>query len=173
LTLAHHVESDPQRARLYLAEQSFTPRQAYLAHITRTQARYVIDDIRSLYDLPRIGLRIVRQPRSRFAAWVTERRKKNGRLRGATLTFNNCGSQKLTLPLIVHEMAHVIVSDAFPEAQDHGREFVGVLMWLYDHFQVIPQDAFAAILRRYEVKFCRFTDSAPTRVRLTNARRGA
>jgi hypothetical protein len=164
--------TDPQREAFYLAEQEFHPLQRYCASLTLSQARKVIAAVRDLYALPRIGLRTESVP-SRFAGWFNARWGKAGRLIGGTIVFNRDGVQHLTLPFLLHELAHAIVDVYFSDVQDHGPEFVGVMMWLYDYFQVIPQDAFAVILRRHKVRFRRFVDSAPKPVRLTSARKPA
>ena len=164
--------ADPQQEAFYLAEQEFVPKQRYCTSLTHSQARKVIAKVRALYALPRLGLRTESVP-SRFAGWFVARWGKAGRLTGGTIIFNRDGVQHLTLPFLLHELAHAVVDAHFSDVQDHGPEFVGVMMWLYDHFQVIPQDAFSVILRRHKLKFRRFVDSAPKPVRLTSARKPA
>jgi len=68
--------------------------------------------------------------------------------------------------LILHELAHVACDQTFGmDIPDHSKEMVGILIWLFDHYKLIPEDAFRLILRRYKVKHKSFSESSPAAIK--------
>lgn len=60
------------------------------------------------------------------------------------------------VPVLLHELAHHI--DAFkldPVAPAHGPNFAAICLDLYDHYEILPADAYRVLARRYGVKIAR------------------
>jgi len=81
------------------------------------------------------------------------------------------------LPAALHEVAHVVLSyvernnkKKFP---DHGKEFVGILMVLYERFKISPRVAMIASARTAGIKFLHYEKVHPKNVRASlQERRG-
>lgn len=162
------IVTDPQREAYYLAEQEVTPRQGYCRDLTRRQVQQVISEARKAYGLPRISFKREVWP-SRNAAWFEPRYSSTGKMVGGTIIFNQDGEQRVTLQLLLHELAHAVVDAKLTGVQPHGPEFIGVVTWLFDHFLVCPQDAFGQILRRYGIKSAGFVPSSPIAMKMRRA----
>lgn len=143
------ASDDPQHDALFAAENEFYPKRArrtnYMGAFSLELGNKLIAEVRSLYGLPRISLRYLHQPRSTAGAYVEF--YSDG---AAVITFT--GVNPLCAHTLLHELAHVVCEVYFDGAEDHGPEFVGIMMWLFDYFQIIPADAFSLILRRHGVR---------------------
>ena len=56
---------------------------------------------------------------------------------------------------LLHELAHHIDDwkvDCRPSSPSHGPSFAAIAMELYDHYKVLPADAFKLLAKRFKVK---------------------
>lgn len=142
------VKSDPQREAYYEAEDQF---HTDVALPTR-QARSIIRDVCALYSLPRVPFHQA-ESTTRFAG-AAEKTPRGYRI---ILYCKQC----LTIHFVLHELAHIVVMERFPEAKDHGKEFAAVVAWLFDHYRVIPEDALRVVYRRYGVRALSHVEAHP------------
>lgn len=149
------VSDDPQCDSLHDAEREFYPKRKgrydYAGRLTRKEARQLVAEVRRLYGLPQVFLRFVDQPYSRASAWALHSYGADNEVRSSTITVS--GVNPVTAHLMLHEVGHVVTDYVFgPDMEAHGPEFVGILSWLFNYFQIIPSDAFGLVLRRHGVK---------------------
>lgn len=88
----------------------------------------------------------------------------------ARISFN----KKYRNPAIaLHEAVHHIIYVLLGETvEDHGREFVGVYLWLLDNAGIAPRIALEASARAVGLRWVSIDDSAPMRfLRRVNPRR--
>lgn len=81
----------------------------------------------------------------------------------ARLRFN-VGRRCIQLDVLLHELAHVATDFYYGTGktiEPHGKEFAGIVTYLYDRFQVIPEDALRVIWRRYKVRAKSAVESSP------------
>lgn len=163
-------QCDPQREAYYEAEQQFHPGRRYLPSMPMRMARKVAADVRKLYALPPVRLVTVAAPsRSVIGGYLeTDTTYEDEVFRARIVLHRGCADW--TLYFLLHELAHLVVGIAWPDAEDHGREFAGVARWLYNKYRIIPQDALSVIYRRYGIKAIPFTSAAPPAVRLLTLR---
>ena len=122
----------------------------FAGNLTHTEATELIRKVRKLFKLPPVHFCVIHQPRSAAAAYV-ESHIENHEIKSTDLVMT--GTNPISAQTILHEMAHVTTDHHFgPYMQAHGPEFVGVMSWRFEYFQVIPADAFGLILRRHGVK---------------------
>ena len=145
---------DPQIGPLYDAEMEFYPKRkkekSYAGRIRWNEAAFLVRKVRRQFSLPLIRLVRMRENKTMNQAWVEYREDDAGTITLATIALD-VYHEPPTVTCILHELAHVIVDVYFENHEDHGREFVGVLSWLYDYYRVIPADAFGLILNRHKV----------------------
>lgn len=146
---------DPQQGRLHLAEMQFYPKRkrehSYAGRIRWDETVVLIRKVRRQFKLPKVGLRKARNNHTFNQAWVDFIEYEDGEMAEAIITLDT-HHEPPTAATVLHELAHIVTEVYFSDFQAHGREFVGVLSWLYDYYRIIPSDAFAVILRRHGVK---------------------
>ena len=146
---------DPQKEELYQSEMEFyrkRKRQAsYAGRIRWEEARHLTRRVCRQFKLPKVALRKAGHNPSWNQAWVDFIEYDDGEIDSAIITLDT-KHEPPTVNTVLHELAHIITDVYFEGADDHGREFVGILSWLYDYYKVIPADAFAVILKRHGVK---------------------
>ena len=145
---------DPQQLPLHEAEREFYPKRKgqkdFAGNLTNKEANELIQKVRRLFKLPPVHFCHRHQPRSAAAAYV-EAHIENHEVKSVDLVMT--GTNAVSAQVILHEMAHVVTDYHFGVyTEAHGREFVGVMSWLFEYFQVLPADAFGLILRRHGVK---------------------
>lgn len=157
-------KTDPQRECLYQAERSISSKPYFRAQMTRAQTLRLIKRVRKQYALVPITLRVMRKelPTVDHGRYDVDYNADTGELLKVTLSINP-ERYAMNPYLVLHELAHVVCDQTFgPDSlPDHGKEMVGVLIWLYDHYQLIPEDAFRLILRRYKVRHRSMAESSP------------
>lgn len=146
---------DPQQDALHEAEREFYPkrkgRPEYVGGLSLSLARDLVEEVRRLYELPPVYLTYKRQPHSSAGAYTEFDMAEAGDIIAAYITFT--GVNVLSAHTLLHELAHVVTDDVFGDGlEHHGPEFVGVMSWLFERFQIIPADAFGLILRRHGVR---------------------
>lgn len=148
--------ADPQKDLLHFAERTFYRKRKgqtnYAGKLTRKLAVKLIAEVRRLYELRPVRLLVERDNPTKSQAWAEWDLDADNMPVGIWVTFDTdyAGIDAFSL---LHELAHVVVAHYFPaDTEDHGREFVGVASWLYDYFNVIPQDAFQVELRKHGVR---------------------
>ena len=124
---------------------------SYAGRIRWGEAERLVRKVRRQFALPPIKLSRACHNTTLHPAWVDFIVYDDGSPASAEITFDT-HHEPVTVSTVLHELAHVITDFYFEHTEDHGREFVGVLSWLYDYYQVIPADAFAVSLRRHGVK---------------------
>ena len=148
-----------QCSALHAAELEFYPkrrigrgRKDYSGRITQVQAKILIREVRRLYDLPRISLKLKNFPTSKDCAWVKSWFEADHEISSSIITFS--GVNPLCIHTLLHELTHIITDYIYrhDKTQTHGPEFVGIMSWLFDYFRVIPADALGVILRRHGVR---------------------
>ena len=147
-----------QCSALHAAELEFYPkrkgrgRQDYSGRITKAQAKILIREVCQFYGLLRVKLELRDLPTSRRCAWVESLIEIDDELSSSTIVFS--GVNPLCTHTLLHELTHVIVDHTYghDKTRVHGPEFVGVMSWLFNYFQVIPSDALGVILRRHGVR---------------------
>ena len=162
-----HFKTDPQREALYKAEKEFIPKFFWRGGMTVAQAHRLIKRVRRQYALCPVTFRTEGYLNdSEDGGWAETSFTPDGIATRAFITVLrdknplHCGD-------ILHELAHVVVDCHFdPEPQMHGPEFVGVCIWLYNHYRVIPEDAFRLVLRRYKVKHKSMAESSPAAIKV-------
>ena len=159
-----HYPMDPQREALYQVERAFTPKSIFGAQLTRAQALRLIKRVRRQYAL--IPLKLTFMPKDLVTV-------DHGRtdilynpdteeLLGVEFNINRHTRNSLNVPVLLHELAHVVCDQYYgQQLEDHGPEFVGIAMWLYNAYQVIPEDAYRCILRRFKIKHLSMVESSP------------
>jgi hypothetical protein len=156
------VKSDPQREAYYEAEDQFRPLARYGIALKWPVARKIVRHVRSLYGLPPVTL-CPEYTRSRWGGHVGETES------GYRISLFDKDS--LDLHFVLHELAHVVVMENWENAEHHGREFCGVVAWLFNRYRIIPADALAVIYRRYKIRALPFVECSPPAVRALDARR--
>jgi len=162
-----HYATDPQREALYQAERSFSSKPYFRAQINRKQALRLIARVRRQYNLVPVTLRMM--PRN--TTTIDHGRMdviyepETGKQLSVVLHVNR-NKLGLNPSLILHELAHVACDQYYGmDMDDHGREMVGILIWLYNDYRMIPEDAFRMILRRFKVKHKSMVESSPSAIR--------
>jgi hypothetical protein len=159
--------TDPQREPLYQAERSISSKPFFRAQMTRKQTVRLIKRVRKQYALVPITLRVMRKelPTVDHGRYDVDYDPDTHELLKVTLSVNP-ERYAMNPCLILHELAHVICDQTFGmNLPDHGKEMVGILVWLYDHYKLIPEDAFRLILRRYKVKHRSMAESSPAAIK--------
>lgn len=162
-----HYKTDQQREPLYQAERSFSSLPYFRAELTHAQALRLIKRVRRQYKLVPVTLRIM--PRSTttidHGRYDVIYDSDTGKQLSVTLNVNR-NKKGLNPFLILHELAHVVCDQYYGmNLDDHGREMVGILIWLYNDYRMIPEDAFRMILRRFKVKHKSMAESSPSAIR--------
>lgn len=161
------LATDPQREALYQAERSVSSMPFFRATLTRAQALRLIKRVRKQYNLVPIPLRIMSKelPTVDHGRYDVEYDGETHELQKVTISVNP-DRYGLNPCLLLHELAHVACDQTFGmDIPDHGKEMVGILIWLYDHYKLIPEDAFRLILRRYKVKHRSIAESSPAAIK--------
>lgn len=146
---------DPQIGPLHDAEMEFYPKRkkekSYAGRIRWNQVAFLVRKVRRQFSLPPVRLTRAGENKTMAQAWVEYVEDSAGNVTSATITLDTY-HEPPTIACTLHELAHVIVDVYFENHEDHGREFVGVMSWLYDYYHVIPADALGLILRRHKIK---------------------
>lgn len=159
-------KTDPQREALYQAERSISSKPFFRPQMTRAQTVRLIKRVRKQYNLVPVVLKIM--PRN--VVTVDHGRTDflyhdNGEIFHVSINVN-MNKFALNPSLILHELAHVVCDQYYGhKLPDHCKELVGILIWLYDHYRLIPEDAFRLILRRYKVKHKSMAESSPAAIK--------
>lgn len=148
--------ADPQKDLLHFAERTIyrkrKGRTNYAGKLSRALALKLIAEVRRMYKLRPVRLLVDRDNPTKSQAWAEWDLDADDMPIGIWITFDT-GFADIDLLSLLHELAHVVVVHYFHvDVEDHGREFMGVVSWLYDHFNVIPQDAFQVILHKHGIK---------------------
>ena len=165
-------KTDPQREPLYQAERSFSSKPYFRAQLTRAQALRLIKRVRRQYALVPVILKIM--PRNTVT--VDHGRtdflyQPDGEIYKVSINVN-MNKFALNPFLILHELAHVVCDQYYGhKLPDHCKELVGILVWLYDHYRLISEDAFRMVLRRYKVRHTSFAESSPAAIKRIKPRR--
>jgi hypothetical protein len=123
----------------------------YQGRLRWSEAANLIRKVRKQYRLPPVTLKRAPPQSSGDQAWI-DNVFKDGKIVRASITIDSHYAP-VTCNTVLHELAHIVTDIYFPDApQPHGREYVGVVSWLYDYYKLIPADAFGLVLRRYGVK---------------------
>ncbi len=161
-----HFKTDPQREALYKAEKEFIPKFYWRGGMTVEQVLRLIKRVRRQYRLCPISFKTVSHLNgSEDGGWAETTFTAEGKVKSACITHLR-DKNPIHTGDVLHELAHVVVDCHFdPEPQMHGPEFVGVCLWLYTHYRVIPEDAFRLVLRRYKVKHKSMAESSPAAIK--------
>lgn len=159
--------TDPQREALYQAERGISSKPYFRAQMTREQTVRLIKRVRKQYALVPIKLRVMRKelPTVDHGVMDVDYNDDTHALLKVTISVNP--QRRAMNPfLVLHELAHVVTDQTYGfNLPDHGKEMVGILIWLYDHYNLIPEDAFRLILRRYKVKHLSMAESSPAAIK--------
>lgn len=160
-------KTDPQRESLYQAERSISSKPYFRAQMTRAQTVRLIKRVRKQYALVPITLRVMSSelPTVDHGRMDVIYDVDTHELHKVTISVNpeRCAMNPY---LVLHELAHVACDQTYGfNLPDHGKEMVGILVWLYDHYKLIPEDAFRLILRRYKVKHRSIAESSPAAIK--------
>ena len=159
-------KTDLQREALYQAERSISSMPYFRPQMTRAQTVRLIKRVRKQYALVPIKLRVMSSELPTVDVGRTDVLfdAETGELFEVTISTNP-DKHGMNPLLILHELAHVICDQHHgPRLQDHCKEMVGILIWLYDQYHLIPEDAFRLILRRYKVRHKSMTESSPAAI---------
>jgi len=160
-------KTDPQREALYQAERSLSSKPFFRAQMTHAQALRLIKRVRKQYGLIPITLRTMSEelPTVDHGRYDVLYDGETHELEKVTISVNPERFARNPY-LILHELAHVACDQTFGmDIPDHSKEMVGILIWLFDHYKLIPEDAFRLILRRYKVKHKSFSESSPAAIK--------
>jgi len=161
------LATDPQREALYQAERSVSSMPFFRAQMTHAQACRLIKRVRKQYALVPITLRTMSYelPTVDHGRYDVEYDGDTHELQKVTISVNPERYARNAC-LLLHELAHVACDQTFGmDIPDHGKEMVGILIWLYDHYKLIPEDAFRLVLRRYKVKHRSLAESSPAAIK--------
>jgi len=168
-----HYKNDPQREALYQVERGFSPKSVFGATMTLAQAERLIKKVRRQYRL--LPVRLCYMPQDE--EHTVDHGRCDSFFDGETdelveVIFNiNRRKKSLNAFTLLHELAHVICDQYYgAHLQDHGPEFVGVAIWLYNYYRVIPEDAFRLVLGRYKVRYRPMPESSPSALWLVKNR---
>jgi hypothetical protein len=167
------VKGDRQVWPLYWAERAFLPQPKYSPKLTQKRATEITEVVREWFKLPPITILTVNKPRWNESASAVATVDADNEQTRARIRIN-VGRRPITLPVLLHELAHVITDHAYglnKKVEPHGREFAGVATYLYDRFRVIPEDALRVIWRRYKVRAFTAVESSPRALRVLRKRR--
>lgn len=159
-------KTDPQREPLYQAERSFSSKPYFRAQLTRAQALRLIKRVRRQYALVPVTLKIMPRSTTTIDHGRTDfLYHDNGEIYKVSINVN-MNKFALNPFLLLHELAHVVCDQYYGhKLDDHCKELVGILVWLYDYYRLIPEDAFRMVLRRYKVRHISFAESSPAAIR--------
>lgn len=160
-------KTDPQREALYQAERGISSMPFFRPQMTRAQTVRLIKRVRKQYALVPITLRVMRKelPSVDHGVMDVDYDGDTHELLKVTISVNP-QRNAMNPFLVLHELAHVVTDQTFGFFMpDHGKEFVGAMIWLYDHYKLIPEDAFRTILRRYKVKHRTMAESSPQAIK--------
>jgi hypothetical protein len=165
--ILRRLETDPQREALYQAERSISSKPFFRPQMTRAQTVRLIKRVRKQYALVPITLRVMSSelPTVDHGRYDVIYDGDTHELEKVTISVNP-ERYGMNPALVLHELSHVICDQTFGmDIPDHGAELVGVMVWLYDHYNLIPEDAFRLILRRYKVKHKSLAESSPAAIK--------
>ncbi len=139
---------DPQRGPLYKAEREFEG--CSTQHVaSRDYLRALMRRVCNYYCVDPPALKFVNRPEQREYAWVYF--SANSEFEDSEI-FLNRGFHGQNAMTLVHELAHHIVDLHFDHHESHGPEFCAVYTHLLHKYNLIPQDAFRVVLKRWGVK---------------------
>ncbi len=129
---------DPQKEAVYAWETTWRPWNRWA--LTLPECRWVIEMACDKYGIaaPRVTRHFTKE-----YPWCDVKKRVISMSRGG-----------MNIPTCMHEAAHQIVWDYFGEAaQDHGRTFLGVFLWLLEWGAVAPRIALYASARAHKLKW--------------------
>ena len=140
MTVARFDSSDPQKLDLYRVEAKFGG--SYRDHNTpRRRLLEVLKRVCDHYGADYPNLRLARRLRHPDAAGDYSA----GHPALITLYPANGGA---SVGCLLHEVAHHVTQWFYPDAQNHGPEFVGFLMYLYHHHRIIDRESFQRLCQK-------------------------
>ena len=133
-------KADPQREDLYWLEAEFG---GWWHHVrsTRQQLNDLVTAVCKYYR--------VEPPRL-----VISRKQANhdGDYADNVITLYSGGDN---VGVLMHELAHHVTDEFYPEAQNHGPEFCAIYMHLLDKWAWLPNEEFRRLAKKYKVKIGR------------------
>lgn len=134
---------DPQRRRMYRMEHEFDG----LTIGTRT-------DRKTLEDLITHACNKYKVNRPRLVIGRDKERKELGYQWGDVIWLNSAFYGQNTMTLL-HELAHWIAQELFPDSDNHGPEFACIYMQLLGKYRVLPTFAFRQLAKRWKIRIAR------------------
>jgi hypothetical protein len=133
---------------VYYIETAFNGMWKY-ASTRKIMLEQLLTAVANYYHIPQVNrptIRIVRRIKGGHAA-----------LYGEDLIELSREGEGDNPMVLLHEVAHWLVDELYEgkEVQDHGPEFVAILMHLYDKYSLIPHEFFRVLARRHRVKIGR------------------
>ena len=162
-----HYKTDPQRESLYQAERSLSSKPYFRAQLTLAQAQRLVKRVRRQYALVPVSLKSMPKNSTTIDHGRTDL-EYDSETEALLKVVIHANPNKCAMNpfLLLHELAHVVCDQRYGmKLDDHGKEMVGILIWLYDHYRLIPEDAFRLILRRYKVRHRQMAESSPQALR--------
>lgn len=134
---------DPQRRRMYRMEREFdgttigtkTDRQTLLDLITHACNKYKVD-------------------KPRLVIGHNRKVQELGYQLGDKIWLNGAFYGQNTMTLL-HELAHWIAQELFPDSDNHGPEFASIYMHLLDRYRILPAFAYRHLAKRWGIKIAR------------------
>jgi hypothetical protein len=120
--------SDPQRERVYQIEEAFSGAWVH-ARTPRSNLLDLLDDVGKYYQLTPPRLKVVKRLSGGSSGCYGQ----------GVIELSRAGSG--TNPMVLlHETAHWLIDELFEDEtiEDHGPEFVILLIHLFDTYQIIP-----------------------------------
>ena len=154
---------DPQREKLYLAEDTFAAADRYRLALKRADIKRVARKALGAYGIRKLPkIKFIRRPEHWVAAYLEA---DAGTGANQLIVVNT--HFVFDLPSLLHELAHAIDASVNPneKALDHGPRFCGIASWLYDHFKVMPWYAYELILKKHKVRYLTASECSPEKLK--------
>ena len=130
---------DPQRHRVYKLERELIG-TSIDTHTPLAKLRAIAAHACSKNSVKRPTIAVVSKP-IRVFGWCSN----------YTHIFLNKSFHGDNLGILLHELAHYIAWQKFPDAECHGPEFMAYYALLLDQYKLLPRDCMDVLAKRYGV----------------------
>lgn len=142
--------ADRQKTRVYRWERMWADWN--VKSLNAPQIRKYTDWVCHLYGLEPLALLLAKNDRG--WSWY----------RDETRTIRLLKTHQNTA-VCLHELAHAVIAEYFPAAEDHGPEWLGVYLWLLREANLAPDSALHASLKEQGLRWKPLHKSSPKYLR--------
>ena len=135
-----HVKSDPQKQYVYQMERELMG-NSINQHMTLPDLRRVAKHCCRKWCVPQVIVKTIRKPKMHVFGWTT----------GRDVVLNTAFHGD-NIGVLMHELAHWVTFHLYPDAIDHGGEFMDVYADLLAQYKILPRDCLLVLAARYGVE---------------------